>query len=103
MRFVPEADRRLVVLVLVCLAKGDKKVPWLKLKRRLGVPFGADGLRMRYSRAITQVAKTLNSAENREAALGSCLLESGCSLLASLRKAFFISAALAPFDTPRTS
>lgn len=69
LRFVPEADRRLAVLVLTYLAKGEKKVPWLKLKRRLGVQFGADGLRKRYSRAITEVAKALNMAENREGSM----------------------------------
>jgi hypothetical protein len=37
---VREEDRRLVVLVLVYLAKGEKKVPWLKLTRRLGVGMG---------------------------------------------------------------
>lgn len=57
---VPEADRRLVVLALAKLAAGHKRVPWLKLKRRLGVEHGADGLRMRYSRALTAVCHALN-------------------------------------------
>jgi hypothetical protein len=60
MRFVPERDRKLVALALARLARGDKQVPWLQLKRVLGVPFGADGLRMRYSRAIAGVAAALN-------------------------------------------
>jgi len=42
-------------------------------------------------------------AAKREAALGSCLLASGCSFLACFRKAPLMSAALAPLDTPRTS
>lgn len=62
---VREADRRLVVLVLVYLAKGEKKVPWLKVKRRLRVEHGADGLRKRYSRAITDVANVLNGGKLR--------------------------------------
>jgi hypothetical protein len=62
---VREADRRLVVLVLVYLAKGEKKVPWLKLTRRLGTGHGADGLRKRYSRAITDVANVLNGGKPR--------------------------------------
>jgi hypothetical protein len=62
---VREEDRRLVVVVLVYLAKGEKKVPWLKLVRRLGVQHGADGLRKRYSRAITDVANVLNGGKAR--------------------------------------
>lgn len=65
LRYVPEDDRRLVVLVLVYLARGEKKVPWLKLKRRLGIPFGADGLRKRYSRALTDVCIALNGGKPR--------------------------------------
>jgi hypothetical protein len=63
LRHVPPADRRLVVLVLVYKARGEKKVPWLKIKRRIGVAFGADGLRKRYSRAITCVANALNGGK----------------------------------------
>lgn len=59
--FVREEDRRLVVLALGKLASGHKSVPWLKLKRQLGVHFGADGLRKRYSRALTSVCNALNS------------------------------------------
>jgi hypothetical protein len=62
---VREGDRRLVVLALVYLAKGHKRVPWLKIKRRLGVDYGADGLRMRFSRAITDVAVVLNGGKPR--------------------------------------
>jgi hypothetical protein len=62
---VREEDRRLVCIVLVYLAKGEKKVPWLKIKRRIGVAYGADGLRKRYSRAITDVANVLNGGKPR--------------------------------------
>jgi hypothetical protein len=61
--YVREEDRRLVTMVLVYLARGETKVPWLKLKRRLGVEYGADGLRKRYSRAITAVANVLNGGK----------------------------------------
>lgn len=63
MRFVPERDRRLVALALTRLANGAKQVPWMELKRAMGVEFGAHGLRKRYSRAITAIANELNSAE----------------------------------------
>lgn len=67
--FVPEADREIVVLALGCLARGAKHVPWLRLKHRLGIKFGADGLRKRYSRAITDIAEQLNRAENCDGGL----------------------------------
>ena len=63
--YVPERDRLLVIAALRCLARGDSQVPWLKLKHRLGIKFGADGLRMRYGRAITCIAHALNVAEIR--------------------------------------
>ncbi len=60
---VPDRDRRLVIAALRCLARGEAQVPWRKLKHALGIPFGADGLRKRYSRAITAIAEALNVAE----------------------------------------
>lgn len=65
MRFVPERDRRLVGLAIERLERGETQVPWRKLLVLLGVRRGADGLRMRYSRAITAIANALNVAENR--------------------------------------
>lgn len=66
MRFVPDADRRLVVMVLVKLASGHKVVPWLMIWKALGrgKP-GPEGLRSRYSRAITCVANALNGGNLR--------------------------------------
>jgi hypothetical protein len=66
MRFVPEADRRLVITVLVKLAKGNTTVPWLAIWKALGrgKP-GPEGLRSRYSRAITCVANALNGGKAR--------------------------------------
>lgn len=62
--FIPERDRRLVTEVLAFRAKHeDKQVPWLKVWKRLGrgKP-GPDGLRMRYSRAITAICNGLNAS-----------------------------------------
>jgi hypothetical protein len=69
LRLVAEKDRRLVVLALLSLASGAKRVPWMRLKAAIGVQFGADGLRMRYERALGRVAKGLNA---RKSATGAC-------------------------------
>lgn len=61
---VPERDRRLVVLALLSLASGAKGVPWLRLRRALGVQFGAHGLRKRYDRALAGVAQALNARKS---------------------------------------
>lgn len=58
--WAPARDRRLVILALVMLAAGKPRVEWMRLKPLLGVEFGADGLRMRYSRAVTGIARRLN-------------------------------------------
>lgn len=50
-------DRKLIGLAIVQLAQGKREVSWLDLMRKMGVKRGADGLRMRYSRAITQIAQ----------------------------------------------
>jgi hypothetical protein len=69
LRFAPERDRKLVALVLARLARGEKNVKWAKVRRQLikaGEPsITARGLGMRYSRAITEIVKALNGAENR--------------------------------------
>lgn len=58
---VEDRDRRLVAVVLTLKAKGVKRVLWTRIWDRLGrgAP-GPDGLRMRYSRAITDIAKRLS-------------------------------------------
>jgi len=63
---VPERDRALVVLALGWLAKGEARVPWMRLKAALGVKFGANGLRMRYERAIAGVAMALNGGKRAD-------------------------------------
>lgn len=67
--FAPERDRRLVVLAVTELARGRGQVPWLELRAKMGVRFGADGLRMRYSRAITAIARALNRRNASETAV----------------------------------
>lgn len=56
---VSERDRALVALAVSWLAGGRSQVPWRRLLRPLGVTFGADGLRMRYGRAINRIAVAL--------------------------------------------
>lgn len=67
--YVPERDRKLVAAAIAALASGKKRVPWMQLKRLMGVKFGADGLRMRYGRAIATICNALNAAENRKGGL----------------------------------
>lgn len=65
---VPEQDRKLVVYALAALASGRRRVPWLRLRRPLGVKLGADGLRKRYGAALAGICAALNAqktAENR--------------------------------------
>lgn len=54
------AQRRLVGLAIGELARGRRQVPWRQLLRRMGLVRGADGLRMRYGRAIAGIAARLN-------------------------------------------
>lgn len=58
---VPERDRKLVVAAIGQLVRGSARVDWMRLKVVLGVAFGADGLRMRYGRALNKVCKALNA------------------------------------------
>ncbi|HVM38305.1 MAG TPA: hypothetical protein VM265_07965 [Sphingomicrobium sp.] len=59
--FVPDRDRPLVMAVLTALARGARAFPWESYWRSLGRGRpGPDGLRWRYSQAITKVANALN-------------------------------------------
>ena len=53
-------DRRLIGLVLSRLARGDRQVPWMALRSKMGLRFGADGLRKRYERAMGKVCVAAN-------------------------------------------
>lgn len=57
---VTDEDRRLIGLAVRALAKGAERVPWMKLRKAMGVKRGADGLRMRYSRAMLKVCERAN-------------------------------------------
>lgn len=58
--FVKERDRALVALAVTWRARGYESIHWKKLLKPLGVAHGADGLRMRYGRAITAICARLN-------------------------------------------
>jgi hypothetical protein len=57
---IDPVDRKLIGLVITALAKGTKQVPWMKLRGRMGVTRGADGLRKRYERAVGEVCRRVN-------------------------------------------
>jgi len=59
-------DRRLVALAITQLARGRREVSWSRLLRPLGLKRGADGLRMRYGRAIEAVCRAKNGGNPRE-------------------------------------
>ncbi len=67
---VPERDRRLVGLAVNQMSQTGHKRPSFKdLRRPMGIALGADGLRMRYNRALFAVAQYLNlHADARKAA-----------------------------------
>lgn len=56
-----EEDRKLIALAIGALARGEKRVPWMRLKRPMGVALGADGLRKRYERAMHLVVRRANA------------------------------------------
>ncbi|RIA37488.1 hypothetical protein DFR49_3373 [Hephaestia caeni] len=60
MRFVPDRDRKLVGLAIGRLARGERAVAWRDLLAPMGVKRGADGLRMRYGRAINRICVALS-------------------------------------------
>ncbi|MGD9470625.1 MAG: hypothetical protein AB7G24_00840 [Novosphingobium sp.] len=60
-----DADRRLVEMALIYLAKGRANVPWAKVKRRMGLRFGVAGLKKRFAASLSAICKSLNAAEMR--------------------------------------
>jgi hypothetical protein len=58
-------ERRIVGLAIAALAGGRREVPWRALLRPMGLERGADGLRMRYGRAIARIAARLNGGNAR--------------------------------------
>jgi hypothetical protein len=59
---VPVDDRKLIGLAITALARGEARVPWLRLRRPMGVTLGADGLRRRYGRALGALVVRVNRA-----------------------------------------
>ncbi|WP_244489527.1 hypothetical protein [Sphingomonas yabuuchiae] len=57
-------DRKLVGLAVAQLAAGKREISWVKMLRRMGLDHGADGLRMRYGRALAAII----AAQNRRKA-----------------------------------
>ncbi|EZP57442.1 hypothetical protein [Sphingomonas sp. RIT328] len=53
-------DRKLVGLAIGQLARGRREVSWLDMLARMGLKRGADGLRMRYGRAINAICVAQN-------------------------------------------
>lgn len=56
-------DRRLIGLAITALARGENRVPWRKLLGPMGLAMGADGLRMRYGRAMRRVVERANGGK----------------------------------------
>ncbi len=63
MRFVVDRDRRLVGLAIRQLARGAREVQWRALLAPMGLKLGADGLRMRYGRALAAIAAGINAVD----------------------------------------
>lgn len=57
-----EQDRRLIALAIGALAQGEKRIPWMRLRKPMGIKLGAHGLRKRYERAMHLVTKAANRA-----------------------------------------
>jgi len=58
-------DRKLVGMAITELAKGQREVKWRRLLLRMGLQRGADGLRMRYGRAINAICIAKNGGNAR--------------------------------------
>lgn len=59
--WVDERDRRLVMIAVRHMAAHGGRVPWLRIKRDMGVTWGAAGLARRYERALTRIARRLGA------------------------------------------
>jgi hypothetical protein len=63
-----ENNRRLVCLVLMEKARNGGRVSWVRIRKTMGIPYGNEGLRRRYERSITAIAKALTKARTIKAA-----------------------------------
>jgi len=82
-------------------AAGTKAFETLEARLALGVDLAA--VERLALLDVARISWAALSSAKRLAALGSCLLASGWSFLASFRNALLMSAALALLDTPSTS
>lgn len=61
----PERDRRLVAAVIEQIGKSGQRADWMALRGRFpnrqGCALGADGLRMRYGRALSTIARVVGA------------------------------------------
>lgn len=55
-----DTDRRVIVMAIEKLADGGSRVPWAELVKPMGLEIGADGLRMRYVRALGALTRRVN-------------------------------------------
>lgn len=56
-------DRKLVGLAISQLARGKREVSWIDMLDRIGLDRGADGLRMRYGRALNAICMALSGGK----------------------------------------
>ena len=66
--YVPDNNRRLTALVVVEKARNNGRVSWHRIRRTMKIPYGNEGLRRRYERSITAIAKALTKAGVPQAA-----------------------------------
>lgn len=53
-------DRKLIGLAINQLARGKREISWIAMLPVMGLPRGAEGLRMRYGRAMTAICNAVN-------------------------------------------
>lgn len=66
LELVDERDRRLVALAIAEQARTSQRVNWMAMRAKMGIPLGAEGLRKRYSRSITAIARQLTRRCNSQ-------------------------------------
>lgn len=57
---VDPADRKLIGMAINQLARGKREVSWVAMLPQMDLTRGAEGLRMRYGRAMTAICKAVN-------------------------------------------
>lgn len=62
---LPEDDRKVLALAITQLASGKREIGWRQIMTKMGVARGADGIRMRYRRAIAAICDAQNGRNAR--------------------------------------